>query len=144
MLREAVEVLENASAPLDHAHALYELGVALSKADDKKSARTVLRRAMEGAEKAEAAALFARSCNELRASGGRLRGIGPRTGVDSLTKTERRVVTLVLEGKSNPSIAVELQVAQRTVEFHLSNVYRKLGILRREELPAGLGQSAPL
>ena len=51
-----------------------------------------------------------------------------------LTPQERRITRLVVQGRTNAEIAEELSLARRTVEFHLSGVYRKLGISGRREL----------
>ena len=48
---------------------------------------------------------------------------------------------LAAEGRSNPSIARELFVTRKTVEFHLGNAFRKLGVRRREELGAAMQRS---
>jgi DNA-binding NarL/FixJ family response regulator len=50
-----------------------------------------------------------------------------------LTKREREIVSLVAEGYSNPEIAQQLWVTQRTVKFHLSNTFRKLEVSGRAE-----------
>ena len=55
-----------------------------------------------------------------------------------LTPTERRVVDLAVEGRSNKEIARELVVTVNTVEFHLRNAYAKLGIRSRGRLAAAL------
>ena len=62
------------------------------------------------------------------------------TGLDSLTASERRVAQLAAEELSNKEIAQALFVTVKTVELHLSNVYRKLGIGSRRDLPAALVQ----
>ncbi len=79
--------------------------------------------------------------NQLVAAGGRLhREI--RTTVDTLTGAEHRVAALAAGGASNREIAEALFVTVRTVEVHLTNVYRKLGVTRRTELPAVLGNTS--
>ena len=46
---------------------------------------------------------------------------------------------MAAEGRSNPEIAQALFVTRRTVEVHLTHVYRKLDIESREELSSALG-----
>ncbi|MFE4827695.1 LuxR C-terminal-related transcriptional regulator [Streptomyces sp. NPDC056672] len=52
----------------------------------------------------------------------------------SLTEQEKKVARLALAGRTNKEVALGLHLTARTVEFHLSNTYRKLGISGREEL----------
>ena len=60
------------------------------------------------------------------------------SGAGSLTPSERRVAGFAALGRSNRGIAQELYVTPKTVEVHLSNAYRKLGISSRRQLPAAL------
>jgi DNA-binding NarL/FixJ family response regulator len=62
--------------------------------------------------------------------------------VEALTASERRIATLAAEGLSNPEIAQALFVTKKTVETHLGNAYRKLGIRSRRELGAALREPA--
>src|SRR3954447_15150652 len=64
--------------------------------------------------------------------------------VVQLTDTERHVVRLVTAGRSNKATARELAVTVKTVEFHLSNVYRKLGVVSRTELAHLLHEASPV
>lgn len=50
-----------------------------------------------------------------------------------LTGREREILRLVAEGHSNREIARSLWVAEQTVKFHLTNIYRKLGLTNRTE-----------
>jgi DNA-binding CsgD family transcriptional regulator len=56
-----------------------------------------------------------------------------------LSKREKQVLKLVLEGKSNKQIALSLAISVRTVEFHLKNVYAKFQVSSRIELILKLG-----
>ena len=73
----------------------------------------------------------------LEALGDRPRRFVP-VGADSLTASERRVAGFAAEGQSNRDIAQALFVTPKTVEVHLSNAYRKLGIRSRRDLAAAL------
>ena len=142
LLTEACEVLAASPARLACAQAEHALGVALLREDDVHTARLHLRRAFDLSVQCGALGLGSTARELLVATGGR---VGPITGsrVDALTGSERRVATLAAEGLSNPDIAATLVVALRTVELHLTNTYRKLGISRRGELAAVLDQAPP-
>ena len=60
-----------------------------------------------------------------------------------LTAREREVAGRAAGGMGNEQIAHELCVSRRTVEFHLSNAYRKLGIFRRGQLRDAMEASQP-
>lgn len=74
--------------------------------------------------------------------GRRGRRARPRTGWDSLTPTERRVVALVAEGLSNPQIGDRLYLSRRTVQTHVGHVFGKLGLSSRAELAAAAARRA--
>jgi DNA-binding CsgD family transcriptional regulator len=61
-----------------------------------------------------------------------------------LSKRENEVLELVLQGKSNKQIALSLDIAVRTVEFHLKNVYAKFQVSSRIELILKLGHAAKI
>jgi DNA-binding NarL/FixJ family response regulator len=52
---------------------------------------------------------------------------------NQFSEREKDVIKLLLQGKGNKQIALELGISNRTVEFHLSNIYAKLGINTRSE-----------
>ena len=79
---------------------------------------------------------------ELRATGARPRRV-VLTGLDSLTASERRVAELAGEGLTNREIAQTLFVTARTVEGHLTSVFRKLQLDSRTELSSALGAPQP-
>lgn len=58
-----------------------------------------------------------------------------------LSKREREVLKLVLQGKSNKQIALSLEISISTVEFHLKNVYAKFQVSSRIELLLKLGHA---
>jgi DNA-binding CsgD family transcriptional regulator len=59
---------------------------------------------------------------------------GPGSGWDSLTEQEAKVAQLVAEGLRNPQVAEKLFLSRHTVDFHLRQVFRKLGIRSRVDL----------
>jgi len=132
-LRRAVEVLAGSTARLEYARALTSLGTALRLARRPTDAREPLAQGLEIATEAGAAPLADRARAELAAAGGRPRATALK-GVAALTASERRVADLAAEGQTNKDIAQALYVTPKTVEVHLSNTYRKLGIRSRREL----------
>lgn len=56
-----------------------------------------------------------------------------RTGPGGLTRREVEVLGLVSRGMTNRAVARYLWVTSETVKFHLSNIYRKLGVSNRSE-----------
>lgn len=61
---------------------------------------------------------------------------------DKLSAREREVVKLLLQGKSNKLIAWSLGISDRTVEFHLKNIYAKFQVSSRVELILELGKAS--
>jgi DNA-binding CsgD family transcriptional regulator len=138
LLEEAVAVLQRSPARLELAHALRDLGAELGRRRRRREGREALRAGMELAARCGARALAERARSELVAGGGRR----PRlelTGAGALTPAERRVCELAAAGDlTNRAIAQSLFVTEKTVELHLSNAYRKLGIRSRFQLAESL------
>ena len=61
-------------------------------------------------------------------------GKADANGLESLTGRELQVARLVVDRKTNPEIAAELFLSKKTVETHLRNIFRKLGVSSRVEL----------
>lgn len=133
LLEEATETLDGSGAALEHGRALVELGAALRRASRRTDARKRLSAGVDLAYKAGASALAARGRDELVAAGARPRRLAA-SGPDSLTASERRVAEMASTGMTNREIAQALFVTLRTVESHLTNVFRKLDISSRAEL----------
>jgi DNA-binding CsgD family transcriptional regulator len=144
LLREALTTLAETPARLDRARTLAELGALLRRRNRRREARAFLREALDVAHRAGARVLAARAETELRATGARPRRV-VLGGVDSLTASERRVAELAAQGMTNREIAQSLFVTARTVEGHLTNVFRKLDLDSREgiaEAMAPVGAAA--
>jgi DNA-binding CsgD family transcriptional regulator len=137
MLTEAVAVLEESPAHLEHANALIDLGSALCRNNQRTTARGSLRKGVEIAQACGADLLVKQGTAELKISGARPRSTSI-TGPESLTPSERRIAELAATGKTNRQIAQQLFITPKTVEVHLSSIYRKLRIKVRTELPTAL------
>lgn len=141
LLEEACRVLRSSPAKLDYARALTDRGAALRRARQRTTAREPLREALDLATRLGATKARKRAETELRAAGGR-----PRrhvlSGVESLTASERRVAELAADGLTNRDIAQALFITPRTVEGHLTHIYRKLDVSSRGELSAVVGTAA--
>jgi len=136
-LREAVINLERSPARLVHAHALVDLGAALRRRGDRRDSRIPLREGLALAEACSADGLVDTARHELAASGVRVDRQTPG-GAGLLTASERRIADLADAGASNAEIAQSLFVTVKTIEFHLTHTYRKLGIAKRSELAGAL------
>ncbi len=142
LLKEAVAVLGGASAPIEQARALCRLGEKLRRTGPAMAAREPLREALSIADAVGARLVAEEAAAELNAAGGRPRRRA-LTGAAALTPAERRVARLAAAGLTNRAIAERLVVAEKTVQFHLTNAYRKLGAGSRDELADRLGAPPP-
>jgi DNA-binding CsgD family transcriptional regulator len=136
-LAEAVHMLEATPARLEHTRALVELGAALRRANRRVEARERLHEGVEIAHRIGALALVEQANEELAATGARPRKL-VQTGIETLTASERRVAQLAAQDMTNKDIAQSLFVTVKTVEVHLSSVYRKLEINSRRQLASAL------
>ncbi|GAB3440610.1 helix-turn-helix transcriptional regulator [Actinophytocola sediminis] len=128
--QRAADLADEAAGLLDVAHArnespelLIAFGNHLSGQGIRGSAARMLRRAIELATECHNPHWADRAGAALRA-----------VTTHALTEQERKVAILAGAGYKNSEIADRLSVARRTVEFHLSATYRKLGISGRREL----------
>jgi DNA-binding CsgD family transcriptional regulator len=137
LLREACPLFARAGAPLEQARAQIELGAALRRANRRAEAREPLRAGLDGAQRCGAIALASRARDELRANGARPRRL-MLSGADALTPSELRVAGMAADGLRNREIAQALFVTVKTVDMHLSRVFRKLDIHRRADVAAAL------
>jgi DNA-binding CsgD family transcriptional regulator len=111
-----------------------------------RTQRRAKRRAAARATLTDALARFERLGAPLWAdqTRGELARIGGRTPTgDELTETEKRIATLVAEGKTNREVAAALFVTEHAVENALTRVYRKLDVRSRTELAARLTAAEP-
>ena len=138
---------------MEVAFACEDAGVALCKGGRGSEGVPLLDEALGVYESVGASLDVARAVGALRSAGvrrgGRSTRAAQKTGWASLTKSERDVVARAGRGLTNAEIGARLCVSGRTVETHLSHVYRKLGMTSRVELAievasrAGAGPPAP-
>jgi DNA-binding CsgD family transcriptional regulator/tetratricopeptide (TPR) repeat protein len=133
---EAIDSLELALAqharrpmPLELGRTLLELGTVQRRARRKSAANRTLEQALAMLEPLEASLLVARARDELGRVG--LRRATPAVG---LTPAQTRVAELVISGLTNREIAATLYMSTRTVETHLTKIYREFGIRSRSQL----------
>ena len=132
---EAAVAAEQAAAafaelgfPLDRARALLAAGAARRRAGQRTRAADALKSAIGILDELGAPHWREQAENELRRA-------SPRPRRDrELTEAERRVAALVAEGHTNREVAAQLFTTIRTVEAHLTRIYRKLGIRSRTQL----------
>jgi DNA-binding CsgD family transcriptional regulator/tetratricopeptide (TPR) repeat protein len=105
----------------------------LRRRGQRRNSRMHLGAALEAFEGCGATPWAERARTELRASGLTLRRRQP-AAQEQLTPQELQIARLVAEGKTNRDVAATLFVTPKTVEFHLTRVYRKLEIHSRSEL----------
>ncbi len=138
LLRESVDVLAGSPALLERAKSLTELGAALRRTGQRAEARPLLHDGLELADRCGAQPIAERAHTELLATGARPRRL-VRTGIESLTPSERRVAQMAADGQTNREIAQALFVTPKTIEMHLSNAYRKLDIQSRSQIARAIG-----
>jgi DNA-binding NarL/FixJ family response regulator len=139
-LGAAVTELAASSARPLQVRAVRMLGEVCLSDGDAKAAREHLRTAVNLAIRMGDRAAAAEARELLVLAGGRMPKLGVRPA-DALSGRERRVAELAAAGATNREIAEKLFVTVRTVESHLSNVYRKLGVELRADLVAALETS---
>ena len=130
---------DDAGAPVEGALSRLLAGVALVRVGDRDRGAAELRRAAHDFKECGALRYCGEAERELRKLGYRIqqrtRVSGPAgTTLESLTKRELQLALLVVDRKTNHEIADELFLSQKTVETHLRNIFRKVGVSSRVEL----------
>lgn len=132
-LAESLARLAQVPVPFERARTLFCLGEQLRRSGRRAEARHRLRQSLATFERLGAADWTRRAAVEYRAAG----GTGSRTEhtlLDVLTPQEIQITLAVSEGSTNQEVAQRMFLSIKTVEFHLSNIYRKLRISRRTQL----------
>jgi DNA-binding CsgD family transcriptional regulator len=131
--RESIERLARSRAAVELARSQLCYGEWLRRVNRRSDAREPLRAAHESFGRMGAEAFAERAHRELLATGETVR---KRTGntAEALTPQEAHVAMMARDGHTNPEIGARLFISERTVEYHLHKVFRKLGIAGRREL----------
>ena len=137
LYREATERLSHLKtrATLARAHLLY--GEWLRRQHRRVDAREQLRIAYTMLSEMGAEAFAERARRELRATGETVRKRTVQT-LDDLTAQEVQVARLAADGHTNAEIGAQLFLSPRTVEWHLTKMFGKLGISSRKQLRSAL------
>ena len=138
LYREAIQRLSRTRIRPEAARARLLYGEWLRRENRLTDAREQLRTAYEELATIGMEAFAERARRELAATGERVRRRAAGTR-DDLTVQERQIARLARDGLSNPEIGARLFLSPRTVEWHLRNVFTKLGIQSRRELANALG-----
>jgi DNA-binding CsgD family transcriptional regulator len=119
----------------DRARTELAFGEHLRRIRRRVDAREHLRAALTLFDEVGAVSCAERAAAELRATGETARRRDVSTATD-LTPQERQVTALIRQGLPTRDVAAQMFVSPRTVDFHLRNVFAKLGVASRAELTA--------
>jgi DNA-binding NarL/FixJ family response regulator len=140
---------DEAGARVDSARARTLAGRALAAAGRRELALSELDGAARELGECAAERYRSEAEHELRRLGRRFgrrtRARDPRgEGVDTLTARELEVATLVVDRLTNPEIARELVLSEKTIESHMRNIFRKLGVSSRADVARALERAERL
>ncbi|MFE5474128.1 LuxR C-terminal-related transcriptional regulator [Nocardia sp. NPDC056541] len=135
----ALQAVEDLPLPFERARIEFAYGQVLRRAGKRRDADTVMRSARELFATLGAQVLVQRCDRELKAAG--VNTTRSRDPFFELTEQERAVATLVSAGRTNRQAAEELFLSVKTIQYHLTRVYAKLGTRSRTELAAYLHES---
>lgn len=130
----ALAQLEGLPLPYDRARVSFAYGQTLRRAGKRREADGVLKNARDLYRALGARTYVERCDRELKAGG--LHTARSAQGLAQLTPQEQAVARLVASGATNGRTASELYISVKTVQYHLTHVYSKLGVRSRSELAA--------
>ena len=119
--------------PFDQGRLQLERARVLFRTGGRDAALEQLQAARETAQTLNARPLLA-ACDETLAATGRDGAPDPPSPLNGLTRREQVVARMVGQGLTNREIAAELYVSSKTIEYHVGNIFAKLGIASRREL----------
>lgn len=149
LLTEAADHFATGGQVLSEARACVHLGHALTSADRLDEADAAIGRAkrladVHGATRLSALAVGVQrriGARRPRSGGGAVNACAGGQGPRALSEQEARISLLVARGLSNRDIAATMFISVKTVEAHLTRVFRKLDVTSRTALIGALGQS---
>ena len=139
-LEHGLTLTEDLPMPIERARLRLEYGQALRRQGARGRAVQELRQARALFAGAGARPFLAECDRELAACGARF--VRRKAGPSTLTPQEQVVAELVAAGLSNAEVARRLVVTVNTVEYHLRNIYPKLGVASRAQLAARFSAGA--
>ena len=131
---EAIDRLARTSVRTHHGRAVLLYGEWLRRQGRRSDARRQLRRAHDMFAQMGAAGFQRRAAQELLATGEHVRRRVDDEPVEQLTAQETHIAQRVSEGATTKEVAAALFLSPRTVDAHLRNIFRKLGITSRRQL----------
>jgi DNA-binding CsgD family transcriptional regulator len=129
----ALALHDDVPSPFERARTELVYGERLRRVNRRRDARPHLRAALEVFHELGAAPWAERARPELRATGERVPHRDPDQR-EQLTPQELQIATLVAQGMTNREIGAQIFLSPKTVEYHLTHVYRKLDLHSRAEL----------
>ncbi|MFB9556532.1 helix-turn-helix transcriptional regulator [Streptomyces roseoviridis] len=133
---EAVRRHDDCGNDFERARTLLAYGCWLRRHRRPSEARGPLRDALVTFERAAATGWADRTRAELRATGGEVAGAADRpAALRELTPQQQRIARLAAQGATNQEIADRLVLSPRTIDHHLRNIYARLQIRSRVQLP---------
>lgn len=139
---ESADLLADLPLRYDRARVHFAWGQTLRRAGKRRDADEVLHAARDLYDSLGATTYVERCDRELRAGGVHATRPAPADrSAEALTPQEELVTELVARGMTNRAVATELYVSTKTVQYHLTRIYSKLGIRSRGELAALRGST---
>jgi DNA-binding CsgD family transcriptional regulator len=139
---EALALHARMPTPFERARTELSYGQRLRRAGLRKKSRDLLHAAYATFARLGAEPWTRRTATELRATGERIRARSDKTD-EHLTAQELQVALIVAEGATNREAAAQLFLSPKTIEFHLSRIFRKLGLRSRTELARRMAKGNP-